>query len=120
MNQKWIWKFKVLCLFFLCFACLAKLSTAAYEEDPLKATQTNAVPVTEELLTREGQPGPASPTFKMSDTARFLVKKPYQTAEKGKDVDQPRDESSSDLWDNWLFWEEDNEDNSILQTVDTK
>lgn len=112
-----MWKIKVLCLFFLCFTWFAKSSVAAYDKDPIQATQSDAVPVTEELLTREGQTGPASPSFKMPDTAGFLVKKTYQEAEEVKDADDSEDVSSSDLWDDWFTLEEDKESKSVSQPI---
>lgn len=49
-----------------------------FKRNPIKETQTDPVPVTEELLSREYDQGPASPSFKMPDTtAGFFAKKPF-------------------------------------------
>ena len=111
MNKDQILKLVVLC-FFLCFSLyvsdIAHSGSASLEKDPIKATQTDPVPVTKELLTREGEPGPASPSFKASDTSSFLVKKPYQMP-KESEVDELSEESSSIWEDDWFFGEEDDE-----------
>lgn len=107
-------------VFFLCFIRPTPVARASYEEDPVKTTQSNTVPVTDELLTREGEPGPASPTFKMSDTSGFLVKKPYEEAEDNMLDDKFEEGSSSAWWDDWFFWEGDDESNPTSEPVDKK
>ncbi|OGW86933.1 MAG: hypothetical protein A3C35_00100 [Omnitrophica bacterium RIFCSPHIGHO2_02_FULL_46_11] len=104
----------------LSFADPSKFIFASYEKDPVKDTQSNVVAVTEELLTREGELQPASPTFKMLDTAHFLVKKPYQKPEI-KQANQPSEKSSSSSnWeDEWFFWEGNTED-SDTEPIDVK
>ena len=77
--------FKVISLgVFVSLLAFSEVTFASIEDkDPIKDTQTRAVPVTQELLTREGEPGPASPTYKMQgETSKFLVKKPYDQVEK--------------------------------------
>jgi len=78
---------------------------ASFEKDPIKETQSKTVPVTEELLTREGDVGPASPSFKMKDTERFLVKKPYGEVDQGVVAESSEDEYSTDWWEDWFSWE---------------
>jgi hypothetical protein len=80
-------------------------SLAGFDKDPLKDTQSDAVPVTEELLKREGQAGPASPTYPMVDTSGFLVKMPYGKAEEYETNDEK--ESSDHFWNRWFFWKKD-------------
>ena len=98
---------------------LATLAAASYEKDPVAATQSNVVPVTEELLNREGEPGPASPSFKMSDTARFLVKKPYQLADE-EVTGKIQGGFPSDLWDDRFFSEENDKSSSASEPIDKK
>jgi hypothetical protein len=79
---------------------------ADFEEDPIKKTESNVVAVTRELLEREGDVGPASPTIKMHDTSRFLVKEPYH------DVDDEVGDDSATMkrpwWHRWFFkWDKD-------------
>ena len=61
--------FKLIILCFFWVLWFVQFASASFEEDPVKDTQSKIVPVTQELLTREGEPGPASPSFKMSDTS---------------------------------------------------
>ena len=75
-------------------------SFASYEKDPIKATQTKEVPVTKELLNREGEQGPASPSFKMESADRFLVKKPYEKVETGESGEL--EEETSHWWQDWF------------------
>jgi hypothetical protein len=75
---------------------------ASFEKDPLKETQSETVPVTEELLTREGEPGPASPTYPMADTSRFLVKTPYENVDKYEGYEE--EEDTEHFWNRWFFW----------------
>ena len=96
-------------LVFLVIFCIflrTGIVSAALKEDPIKSTQSDTVPVTEELITREGEPGPASPTIKMNDTSKFLVKKPYQKADQEEDIEKP-EETSTPWWEDWFTWEED-------------
>ena len=104
----------------LCLVCFSQLGLASFDdEDPVKATQSKVVPVTKELLTREGEPGPASPTYKMSDTSRFLVKKPYQKVDK-EELDRIIRGTPSDLGDDWFFLEEDQGDDSTPEPIEEK
>ena len=122
MNRGWVLKKTTVYILFLCFACIPKFCFAGHEEDPIKATQSGVVAVTKELLTREGEPGPASPTFKMSDTSIFLVKKPYQQAEI-QDINKitvPGEEFSPTSWEDWFSGEEESEDNSKSEPIDRK
>lgn len=75
----------------------------AFNRDPVKETQSEGVPVTDEMLKREGQAGPASPTFQMKDTAKFLVKTPLEekTGDEAKEVVQ---EEKTNWWDEWFSW----------------
>ena len=90
------------------------------DRDPIGDTQTKPVPVTQELLTREGEPGPASPTFKMQDTAKFLVKKPYDQAVKEYLDRLPKDEQDSALLDEWFSWDEKEAVPSETEPIDKK
>ena len=109
----------VILLLIFCFTGFSRLAMSSFDEDPVKATQSKVVAVTEELLTREGEPGPASPTYKMWDTSLFLVKKPYEEAEK-KEMIQRMKEATPDLWNDWFFWEVESENDSILEPVEEK
>ncbi|MBI4395200.1 MAG: hypothetical protein HY583_03275 [Candidatus Omnitrophica bacterium] len=111
-------RFLLLFLGLISIAWYTSLSYAAYEKDPIKNTQSNVVPVTQELLTREGEPAPASPTFKMSDTSRFLVKEPYEVAEEAQELHHWDEESALSDWDSWFSWEEGDEGSSDGQLVD--
>lgn len=74
------------------------------EKDPVKRTQTDPVPVTEELLKRESETGPASPSFKMKDTSTFMVEKPYEDQEQEELLDKTSDSEtdfSAENWDDW-------------------
>ena len=106
MNKRWALEVKT-GFFFLCLVWYAGTAAAYSEEDPVKKTQSDVVPVTEELLTREGQLGPASPSFKMADTSSFLIKKEYQEADEVWERDDLLEEDSSEFGDDWLFWEDD-------------
>ena len=85
------------------------VASAAYDKDPIKTTQTQTVQVTEELLKREGEPGPASPTIRLSDTSKFLTQKPYEKIAEEADKDQLKEESSP-WWKNWFSWDKDEEE----------
>lgn len=110
MMRKKIFKSVPGGLFFVIFILSHRLCVAGVtnEKDHIGATQTEGVPVTTELLNREGEPGPASPSFKMSDTSKFLVKKPYQEAEKLRmdPLAQSGEESLTDSSDEWFLGEE--------------
>ena len=92
----------------LLLGSLGGVGSASFEEDPIKKTQSAVVPVTSELLSREGEPGPASPTFKMSDTSGFFVKKPYQRAEKLRDH-AAKTASGRDAFEGSFSWQTDAE-----------
>lgn len=109
---------KIVILLFLLILQTAILF-AAYEKDPIKATQTNPVPVTEELLTRESEPGPASPTFKMKDTSGFMARKPYEEEREAWLAEEmveslPEDEFSDEDWDQWFSENEMDEQSTEL------
>ena len=95
-----------LCAAFLleaAFGCVPTDAVAAgieHEKEPIRSTQSDAVPVTEELLKREGDLGPASPTFKMSDTSKFMVKRPYEKGEEGGE--KAEEEKGKSWWENWF------------------
>lgn len=118
MERDFVFEAVVLLLIFF-FTGFSKLALSSFDEDPIKATQSKVVPVTEELLTREGEPGPASPTYKMIDTSGFLVKKPYEEAEKKEAIQRMR-EATPDLWSDWFFWEAESEEGSFLEPVEEK
>ena len=86
------------------FTLSGKVS-AVYEEDPVKATKSGTVAVTKELLAQDGQTGPASPTRKVYDTAKFLVKKPYQGVHDETEDDSAK--ASKPWWKRWFFWFQD-------------
>jgi len=98
-------------LFLICFT-FAPFGYAASigEKEPIKETQTTPVPVTDELLNREGEPGPASPSFKFKDSADFFFPDPYLTDEELEEVDGQRLEEAEGLDEDWLFWEQEGED----------
>jgi len=83
----------------------AGVSYAAYEKDPIKATQSKTVAVTEELLQREGDVGPATPTIKHKDTSEFLLKQPYEQAV--NEVKEGLGEGKEPWWESWFFWLDD-------------
>jgi hypothetical protein len=97
--------FLVFLVYFLHFNNFAH---ADFKEDPIKSTQTKPVPVTEEFLKREGQDGPASPTFKISDIGKFMAKKPYEKAE--EETTGEKEEKASSWWDDWFSWKDDNKE----------
>ncbi len=112
MDRKWFLKCVLFSFLFFHFLGIHQFSIAGREQekDPIGNTQSGVVPVTKELLTREGELGPASPTFKMDDTSRFLVKKPYEEVEKYMigEVAESEGESTDTLWDDWFLGEEEN------------
>jgi len=97
-----------LCAAFLleaAFGCVPTDAVAAgieHEKEPIRSTQSDAVPVTEELLGREGDVGPPSPTMKTVDVSEFLVKKPYEKAE--QEIETAPGEESRPWWKSWFFW----------------
>jgi len=109
---------------FFSFFGVHKFSIAGREDekDPIGNTQSGVVPVTEELLTREGEPGPASPSFKMADTFRFLVKKPYEEVEKYMlgEMIKPEEERLDSSWDDWFLGEEKGGNTSVSEPIDKK
>ena len=108
----WIRTLRSIEVLFVCLLGTAPFAWgASFEKDPIKETQTDPVPVTEELLAREGQTGPASPTFKIGNTAEFLVQKPYGNVEVGEQTERPKKEYSP-WWEGWLFWKKDGENSS--------
>lgn len=99
---------KVSAIVFILLSFGAGVECAAYDKDPIKSTQTEPVAVTEELLKREGEPGPASPTIAIEDTAEFLAKKPYESIIEEADEYQ-LEETDSPWWEDWFSWKEDDE-----------
>lgn len=99
------------CLFLGLFAFLPFLCAASIgEKEPIKETQTTPVPVTDELLNREGgQPGPASPSFKLKDSADFFSHEPYGLDEELDEIQEAQEEEPDPLEEDWLFWEKDEE-----------
>ena len=50
-----------------------------FGSDPIRETQSNVVPVTEENIKDEGKPGAPAPTFRiLEDSSKFLVKDPIE------------------------------------------
>ena len=105
-------------LLICCFYLMVGNAWAGFDKDPLKETQTDAVPVTEELLTKEGQSGPASPTYPMADTSRFLVKSPYGKAEEYRTDEE--EESSGHFWNRWFFWKKGEKREETPEPVENK
>ena len=102
------------CLFFV-----PALGRATYDDDPVKSTQSKVVPVTKELLEREGELGPASPTYKMSDTSGFLVKKPYEEAEI-EDLAKSLSMTAEEGWEDWFSWGKHEEEEEPMEVIDEK
>ncbi len=86
------------------------------ERDPIKHTQTDPVAVTEELLAREYESGPASPSFKMNDTSGFMAKKPYDFL-KHQDLIETENQANEENWDDW-FLSEENGDEKSTEAID--
>ena len=104
---------KILLILVLCFFSCS-VSYGAFQRDPIKETQTDPIAVTQEFLTRESESGPASPSFKMNDTAIFFMKKPYDYIQNEELFEQDADQEAgfvSDEWDDW-FDIEGNDDQS--------
>ncbi|OGW81000.1 MAG: hypothetical protein A3G33_01325 [Omnitrophica bacterium RIFCSPLOWO2_12_FULL_44_17] len=74
-----------------------------FQRDLIKETQTEPVQVTEELLKRESETGPASPTFKMPDANQFLTDKPYEESQE-EEVVTEKSEEKTKWWDKWFNW----------------
>ncbi len=114
MRQLTVFAFLIFC------SCLVIGSAwAGFDKDPLKETQSDAVPVTEELLTREGQAGPASPTYPMADTSGFLVQMPYEKADEYR-AGEEEEESSDHFWNRWFFWKKDDKQKETLEPIENK
>ena len=105
--------------FVFCLHLIATDARAGFDKDPLKETQSGSVPVTEELLTKEGQSGPASPTYPMADTSHFLVKSPYGKAEEYRTDDEER-ESSDHFWNRWFFWKKNEKQQEMREPIENK
>ena len=111
-------KLTIFASFIVCSHLIVGSSFAGFDKAPLKETQSDTVPVTEELLTREGQAGPASPTYPMADTSGFLVQMPYEKAEEYR-ADGEKEESSH-FWDRWFFWRKDEKEAKITEPIENK
>jgi len=96
----------VVTLTLIAFIMVGSTAYAVYEKEPIKRTKSDAVAVTKELLEREGDVGPATPTIKMADTSVFLTEKPHH-APTDDDEDQVSEEEP--WWERWFFWMEDEE-----------
>src|SRR3989338_2288038 len=106
---------------FVLLLFLTETGLASFKRDPIEETQTRPIPVTEELLTREGELGPASPTYKMEgETANFLVKKPYEEAETEYLGELSNGEETSSLSDEWFFWDKEGQEMSETEAIDKK
>lgn len=102
MNANFL---KTTFILFVCLALKASFGYGSFDRDPVKDTQTNPVAVTQELLTRDSETGPASPTFKMSDTSGFLVMKPYDLIPNQNFLEENSIEESGfdgDYWNDWF------------------
>ncbi len=95
----------------VCFAFVSFLNVSAIDQrDPIKETQTTPVLVTDELLNREGgEPGPASPSFKLKDSADFFSREPYGPEEESAEIKGEESEEPEEFGEDWLFWEKDEE-----------
>ncbi len=85
---------------FFCFVSIPIVYGTVGDRTPIKDTQTDPVPVTPELLNRESESGPASPTFKMPDTSIFFSGKPYDYLD--KDLSDSKIDSSIDVSEDWF------------------
>jgi hypothetical protein len=74
----------------------------AYDKDPVKSTQSDTVAVTDELLDREGQLGPASPTIKIPLITHFFSKTPFLNAE--EEDESAAGEGDAPWWESWFQW----------------
>ncbi len=122
MTGKRFWKMMSLCFLFWCLSGSFHFCVAVGEKDPIKDTQSGVVPVTDELLTREGEPGPASPSFKATDTSIFLVKKPYEGIEKHilDGMLKQEEKHLDNSWDDWFLGTEESENTSASEPIDKK
>ena len=102
----------------VCSHLIASRLWAGFDQDPIAETRSDAVPVTEESLKREGQAGPASPTYPMADTSGFLVKVPYEKAGEGE-VDD-KEASSDHFWDRWFFWKKNEKSAEISEPIENE
>lgn len=106
-------KFRIFgaCLFLGLFGFLSLLHAASIgEKDPVRETQTTPVPVTEELLNREGgDPGPASPSFKLKDSTDFFSREHDGLEEELAEITGEESEEPEEFGEDWLFWEKDEE-----------
>ena len=87
-------------IFLLLFIVGPHLIEAVYDDDPIKTTRASTVPVTEELVTKEGETAPASPTIRLYDTGLFFVKRPYDKVR--EEAEKIEDEKP--WWQSWFFW----------------
>jgi hypothetical protein len=96
-------------LLVLLFNLVPCTGIAAYEKEPIKKTQSDTVAVTQELLEREGQLGPSTPTMRMEHTEPFLTKVPLNDADEG--ALEEADKEGAPWWERWFFWvDEDREE----------
>ena len=93
------------------FACPQIEAGRELEKDPIKNTQTDPVLVTEDLLKKDSDRGPASPSFKIGDTSGFFSKKPYvkESIDELLEINlNDKDESLSQDLDDWFEVAQDN------------
>ena len=114
-RTRHFWKCSAVLLLWMMFAVVTLMRPAwatSYDEDkdPVKTTQTDPVAVTKELLTA-GETGPSSPTYKVKDTAQFLIKPPYERAE-AEEKPKKSKKAAANWWEGWLFWEKDGKNSS--------
>ncbi len=96
---------KLVLILFVCLIMQTSLAYGEFKRDPVKETQTDPVAVTQELLNRESESGPASPSFKMSDTTSgFFAKKPYDHILKQELFGDDSDQETGLLNDDWEDW----------------
>lgn len=111
---------KILFILILLVAADTSSSYGDFKRNPIKETQTEPVPVTEELLTREYEQGPASPSFKMFDTTSgFFAKKPYNHILKAEFLEAELDSNTFFSDEQTIDWfETDIEDMNSPETLD--
>ena len=98
---------KVFSFFLFLYVFLPSSSFSSFDRDPVKDTQTQPVPVTQELLARDSESGPASPTFKMNDTEVFMAKKPYHLLqEEDQEEEWNEEDVTEQTWNQWFLLEE--------------
>ena len=100
------------------FSLVPLMCGAVGDRNPIKDTQTDVVAVTQELLTREGEPGPSSPTFKMSDTSLFFSRKPFEYLD--KDLSDSKINSLSDEWEDWFSTDNSKSSTEALEQKELK